>query len=55
MADTLLQAPWRVKRHQQHPGCDADLVGAGGNRRGGGQDRGVPSNGHPYRNRGDSG
>src|SRR6266404_4447277 len=29
-----------VKRHQQHPGCDADPVGAGGNRRGGGQDRG---------------
>ena len=29
-----------VKRHQQHARCDADVVGAGGDRRGGGQDRG---------------
>jgi hypothetical protein len=28
-----------VKRHQQHAGGDADPVGAGGDRRGGGQDR----------------
>jgi hypothetical protein len=29
-----------VKRHQQHAGGDADPVGAGADRRGGGQDRG---------------
>ena len=29
-----------MKRHQQHAGCNADPVGAGGNRRGGGEDRG---------------
>jgi hypothetical protein len=29
-----------VERHQQHAGCDTDPVGAGGDRRGGGQDRG---------------
>jgi hypothetical protein len=29
-----------VERHQQHPGCDADAVGAGGDCRGGGEDRG---------------
>jgi hypothetical protein len=29
-----------VKRHQQHARCDADPIGAGGDRRGGGEDRG---------------
>jgi hypothetical protein len=29
-----------VERHQQHAGCDADAVGAGGDRRGGRQNRG---------------
>jgi hypothetical protein len=29
-----------VERHQQHAGCDADAVGAGGDCCGGGQDRG---------------
>src|SRR5580704_2953940 len=38
--NVLGQADRIVQRHQQHPGCDADPVGTGGDRRGGGQDRG---------------
>src|SRR6267378_473826 len=38
--DVLGKADRIVKRHQEHPGCDADATGGGADGRGGGQDRG---------------